>query len=288
MALAAEELKMLQDKAYQIRRRIVQVTERSGGGHLGGSLSQTDILVALYYKYMNINKDDPRWPERDRFVLSKGHGGLGHGVILGDLGYVADEDLDKFGKTGSIFGMHLDRHKVPGVDASTGSLAHGFGIGLGFALGARLKGLPWHTYIVLSDGELHEGTIWEAAMAGAQFNLTNQTTFIDRNRLMIDGFTEDIMKLEPLQDKWAAFGWNVMRIDGHDFNQICQATEDAKKVTDKPTVIICDTVKGKGVEFMEDERKWHYGGLDDAMAKDALASLDEGKKKRDAAEKKAS
>ncbi|MCZ7583216.1 MAG: transketolase [Deltaproteobacteria bacterium] len=273
MPLSAEEHKRLADKAKHIRERIVEVTERSGGGHLGGSLSQTDFLVAIYYKYAKVDPKNPRWEDRDRIVLSKGHGGLGHATILGDLGFFPDPELDKFNKTGSKFGMHLDRMKVPGVDASTGSLAHGFAIGLGMAMGAKLAGKDWHTYIVLSDGECQEGTIWEGVMAGAMFKLTNCTCIVDRNRMSLDGPTEEIMALDPLDKKFEAFGWRTIVIDGHDLNQVCDALEAARAETEKPVMIVANTVKGKGVDFMEDQPKWHYGGLDSEMAARALASL---------------
>lgn len=272
-ALPEVEVKRLKAIALRIREKIVHVTQTSGGGHLGGSLSQTDILVALYHKYMRVDPKNPKWEDRDRIVVSKGHGGIGHACVLGDMGFFDEKTLEKFNKTESPFGMHLDRSKVPGVDASTGSLAHGFAIGLGFAHGARLAGKDWHTYIIISDGELHEGTSWEAFLSGAQFKITNATVFVDFNKLTIDGFTSQIMNLEPIHTKLEAFGWYVQRIDGHDFHQICAAIENAKAETARPSVIICDTVKGKGVDFMENVPKWHYGGLDNELAEKALASL---------------
>ncbi len=273
MALTKKELTQLKDKARNIRERIVGVTKACGGTHIGGALSQTDILVAIYYKFIKVDPKKPDWAGRDRFILSKGHGGVGHAVILGDLGFFPDKDLDKFNRTGSRFGMHLDRTKVPGVDASTGSLAHGLAIGLGMALGARLANKKWHTYVVVSDGECHEGTTWEATMAAAQFKLTNFTCVLDRNGLTIAGLTEELMAIEPLKEKFESFGWRVVSIDGHDFNEICDAIEQSKKEKEKPLIIIANTVKGKGVDFMELQSKWHYGGLNDEMAKKALSSI---------------
>lgn len=278
MALDAAELKRLKQKARQMREEIVKITYTCGGAHIGGALSQTDILVALYYKYMNIDPKKPDLATRDRFVLSKGHGGIGHAVILGDLGYFDKETLKEFNKTGSPFGMHLDCLKVPGVDASTGSLGHGFSIAAGMALGARLQNKKWRTYVVLGDGELHGGPIWETAMAAAHFKITNMTTIIDRNMLCIDGNTEDIMALEPLKAKWEAFGWQVLEVDGHDFNELCAAIDEANEAKDKPVVIIANTKKGKGVDFMECEKKWHYAGLDEAMMNKSLDSLKKGAK----------
>jgi transketolase len=273
MALQADERERLKRKAREIREDIVKITYTCGGTHIGGALSQTDILVALYYKYLNLDVKDPEWEERDRFVLSKGHGGVGHGAVLADVGFFPRSDLDDFNKTGSPFGMHLDRLKVKGVDASTGSLGHGLGIANGMAYGARLLGKAWRTYVVLGDGELHGGPTWEAAMAAGHFKLANLTAIIDRNHLCIDGLTEDIMALEPLKEKWAAFGWNALECDGHDFDQICEAIEAAHNEKERPTVIVANTVKGKGVDFMENQAAWHYGGLDEAMQDQALEAL---------------
>ena len=276
MALDASERAKLKQRALSVRRGIVEVTHTCGGSHVGGSLSQTEILVALYFKYMKYDPKNPLLPDRDRFVLSKGHGGVGHAVVLAEAGFFERKELDDFNKTGSPFGMHLDWLKVKGVDASTGSLGHGLSIGTGMALGARLSGRSWHTYVVLGDGEMNAGPIWESAMATAHFELGNLTTYVDRNRLCIDGPTEEIMALEPLPEKWRAFGWNVLKINGHDFDQICDATDKALAEKERPTVVICDTVKGKGVDFMENKAEWHYAGLDEGMRDKAIASLAKG------------
>lgn len=274
MPITDEELRVLEQKAYEVRRLTLQVTGWCGGSHIGGALSQTDILTALYWKYLNIDPSRPDWEDRDRFVLSKGHGGVGHAVVLALKGYFDVELLKNFNKTGSAFGMHLDSKLVPGVDASTGSLGHGLGIALGMAIGARYQGKTWHTYCVCGDGEQCEGTIWEGAMSGNQFKVTNLTVLLDRNMLMIDGFTEDIMSLEPLGGRYEAFGWYVQQIDGHDMRQICEAIENAHAEQERPSIIICRTVKGKGVAFMENKPEWHYGGLDSARLEEALACLD--------------
>ena len=276
MSLKPDELKKLKQAALRTREGIIETTYTCGGAHIGGALSQTDIMVALYYKYMNIDPKKPLWVDRDRFILSKGHGGVGHAVVLGDLGYYPKEELKDFNKTGSPFGMHLDCLKVKGVDASTGSLGHGLSIGVGMALGARLKNKKWRTFVILGDGELHGGPIWESAMSIAHFGLTNLITIVDRNKLCIDGETEQIMALEPLADKWTSFGFKVMQIDGHDFQQICDTLEEAMAETKQPVVIIADTVKGKGVDFMEGVSGWHYGGLDEENMKNALASVRKG------------
>ncbi len=276
MSLKPDDIKKLKDVARRIREQIVEVTYLCGGAHIGGAMSQTDIMAALYYHYMKIKPAAPLWENRDRFILSKGHGGVGHAVILGDLGYFPPEDLNDFNKTGSPFGMHLDWLKVPGVDASTGSLGHGLSIGVGMALGAKLANKKFKTFVMLGDGELHGGPTWEGAMSAAHFKLNNLIAIVDRNMLCIDGATEDIMALDPLDKKWESFGWNPIIIDGHDFTQIGAAMEKALKAKKKPVVIIANTIKGKGVDFMENAAGWHYGGLDQEMRDKALASIRKG------------
>ncbi|NOZ02408.1 MAG: transketolase [Deltaproteobacteria bacterium] len=271
--LKPAEKKKLADKARELREKIIEVTYTCGGAHVGGAFSQHDILVALYYKYLKIDPKRPQWPERDRFVLSKGHGGIGHAVILGDKGYFDEALLDDFNKTGSPFGMHLDRLKVPGVDTSTGSLGHGFPMAVGIALGARLQGKKFRTYCMVGDGECHEGSVWEAAMAGGHYKVTNLTLFVDRNGFCLDGDTEEIMTLEPLDAKFEAFGWRALTIDGHDFAQIDEAILTSQAEKERPVVIIANTIKGKGVDFMEGQTAWHYGGLDDQMKEKALKSI---------------
>lgn len=274
MALSDEKLAALTEKAWEIRRKVIKTVMWSGGGHAGGALSQVEILVLLYYHFMKIDPKNPEWEERDRFVLSKGHGGIGYAPVLTDRGYCDEELLKEFNHTHSPFGMHLDRLKVPGVDASTGSLGHGLPIAVGMALGARLKNMDWRTYCLLGDGECHEGSVWEAAMAASHFKLSNLTGFVDRNQMCIDGRVEDIMAIEPLKDKWESFGWHTLVVDGHDFRQLAEAVETAQNTGDRPTMIIANTVKGKGVDYMEGESAWHYGGLDPENEELALQSID--------------
>jgi transketolase len=274
MPVSTEEIKGLQKKAWEIRRTIVETTFTCGGSHIGGSLSQTDVLVTLYYKYLNIDPARPDWVDRDRFILSKGHGGIGWASVLGDKGYFDKALLKDFNKTGSPFGMHLDSLKVKGCDASTGSLGHGLAIACGLALGARLRNKSFRTYVMMGDGELCEGTVWEAAILACHHRLDNLTAFVDRNRLMIDGPTESITTLEPLDRKFQAFGWETLTIDGHDFAAIGDAVEKAWTIKGRPTVIICNTVKGKCVEMMENVPEWHYGGLNSDLRDKALACID--------------
>ena len=274
MPLTQEEIKGLTKKAWEIRKAIVETTFTCGGSHIGGSLSQTDVLVALYYKYLNVDPARPEWEDRDRFILSKGHGGIGWATVLGDKGYFDKALLKNFNKTGSPFGMHLDSLKVKGCDASTGSLGHGLAIAVGLALGARLKKKDFRTFCVMGDGELCEGTVWEAAILAGHHKLDNLTAFIDRNNLMIDGLTEQITTLEPIDGKFKAFGWETLVIDGHDFAAIGQAIEKAQAIKGKPTVIICKTIKGKCVDLMEGQAQWHYGGLNSDLRDQALACID--------------
>ena len=275
MAITDQEIAELKDKAKKIRKDIVDVTGWSGGAHIGGSLSMTDIMTILYYKYLNIDPSNPEWDDRDRFVLSKGHGGVGHAAVLADKGYFDPELLKEFNHTGSPFGMHLDGNKVRGVDVSTGSLGHGLSMAVGLALGARVRKKSWRVYCLVGDGECDEGSIWEAAMAASHYKVTNLIVFVDRNRMMIDGPTEEVMSLEPLADKWTAFGWEVREVDGHDFRQLAEAIEFAQQYNEAPVVILANTTKGKGVDFMENDPAWHYGGLSAELIRKAKSSIEE-------------
>ncbi len=276
MALTDAERSLFRKQAAKIRRDIVDVTGWAGGSHIGGSLSMTDILTVLYWKYLRIDPANPDWDDRDRFVLSKGHGGVGHAVVLANRGYFDAALLKDFNHFGSSFGMHLDSTKVRGVDASTGSMGHGLPQAVGMALGLRVRKKPQFVYCLCGDGECNEGSIWEAAMAASHYKLTNLIGFVDRNHLMIDGRTEDIMSLEPFVKKWEAFGWKVSEIDGHDLDQLAGAIEAAQAYKDGPFMIVATTVKGKGIDFMENEAAWHYGGLSADLIEKAKASIGNG------------
>jgi len=273
MPLTELEFKELQEKACKLRHDIIDTTVWAGGAHIGGGMSVLDILVILYFKYLNVDPKNPQWEDRDRVVLSKGHAGVGYAPVLAEKGYYDKELLKEFNHFKSPFGMHLDGNKVPGVDASTGSLGHGLPMALGMALGARVQKKPWFTYCIVGDGELNEGTNWEAAMAASHFKVDNLITFIDRNMQMIDGRVEDIMGIEPLADKWKAFGFIVKEVDGHDYNQLAEAIEYAHTKPGKPVIIIAKTIKGKSIDFMEDQTKWHYGSIDSELAKKAHESV---------------
>jgi transketolase len=262
MPINEQEIRELQQHAKQLRKDIIDVTFWAGGAHIGGALSMVEIVILLYYKYLHIDPNNPEMPDRDRFILSKGHAGVGFAPMLARRGYFDFELLKDFNKFNSPFGMHLDGNKVKGADVSTGSLGHGLSMAVGMALGARLKGLSWRTYCVLGDGECNEGSVWEAAMAAAHYKTTNLITFVDRNKYSVDGPTETVMAIEPFADKWRAFGFIVKEVDGHSYAALSQAIEEAQAEKKAPVVIIAHTVKGKGVDFMEGDVRWHYGGLD--------------------------
>jgi transketolase len=274
MPITEQEIRFLEEKAKKIRKDIIDITGWSGGAHIGGAMSMVEMLTLLYFKVARLDPSQPEAPERDRIVVSKGHGGVGYAAMLADKGYFEFDLLKDFNKFKSPFGMHLDSAKVRGVDVSTGSLGHGLPMAVGLALGARVQKQDWKTYCILGDGECNEGSVWEAAMAAGHFRTTNLITFVDRNRLMIDGQTEEVMSLEPFADKWRAFGFDVREVDGHSYGQLTEAIDAAMAATEKPVLIIANTIKGKGVDFMENDVRWHYGGLDSDLIARAKDSVD--------------
>lgn len=265
--------KGLEKTAANIRTGVIKAITAAGSGHPGGSLSAADIVTALYFEVMNIDPKDPKMKDRDKFILSKGHAGPVQYAALAERGYFPKEDILQLRKLGSRFQGHPDMHKVPGIEMSTGSLGQGFSASCGMALAAKLDGSPSRIYTLLGDGEIQEGMIWEAAMSASNYELDNLTAILDWNGLQIDGRNEDVMKIAPIADKFAGFGWNVIEIDGHDFGQILDAFEKAKACKGKPTVIIAKTVKGKGVSFMEDQASWHGSAPDDAQCAQAVEEL---------------
>lgn len=274
MPLSDSDRRKLLEQARDIRKDIVEITAWSGGAHIGGGLSVTDILIYLYFHEMSIRTDEPDWDGRDRLILSKGHAAVAYTAILARRGFFDFELLKSFNKFGSPFGMHPDGNKITGCDASTGSLGHGLPMAVGLALGAKIQKKDYRTFVVLGDGEMNEGSNWEALMSAAHHKLNNLTVIVDRNRMMIDGPTEEVMALEPLADKLSAFGMIVENIDGHDFDALASAVDAAKSRTAGPTAIIANTVKGKGVDFMENQVPWHYGSVDSTLRDKALASID--------------
>jgi transketolase len=275
MEITEEEIIRLRRKAVDIRKKIIELTVIAGGGHLGGALSMTDIVVALYYNFMKYDPKNPHWSERDRFILSKGHGALALCPVLADVGFYPEELMNNFNGLDSPFGMHPDMNKIPGIEMSTGSLGHGLSVAVGAALAERLDKGKWRVFCLLGDGELNEGMVWEAAMSAKQFKLGNLVAIVDRNKFSLDGPTEEIMSIEPLADKWKAFGWNVVEIDGNDMKEIITALYSLPpSESEKPTCIIAHTIKGKGVSFMENKTEWHYGGLDDEKASEVINELE--------------
>jgi len=252
-----KDLKSLESIAKNIRRSIVSMICEAKSGHPGGSLSIVDVLTALYYDEMNIDPLKPKMEGRDRFVLSKGHAAPALYAVLAEKGYFPKEELMTLRKFGSHLQGHPDMKKVPGVEISTGSLGQGLSVANGMALNAKIFKEDYRVYVMIGDGELQEGQIWEAAMTAAHYKLDNICAFVDSNNLQIDGNVDAVMGVEPLDKKWEAFGWNVLSIDGHNFEEIFSALAAAKACKGKPTLILAKTIKGKGVSFMENVCGFH-------------------------------
>lgn len=251
------DIRFLNEKAKAIRRHIICEIGEAGSGHPGGALSAAEIFAALYFEVLRINPKEPNWEDRDRFVLSKGHVSAVYYAALAERGYFPVEELKNYKKPWGKFPGHPDMKKLPGIDMTTGSLGQGLSVAVGMAISAKYDKKDSRVYVVMGDGEIQEGQVWEAAMAAAHYKLDNITAFVDRNGLQIDGTTEQVMGLEPLKDKWTGFGWNVIEINGHDIEQILDAVDKAKTVKGKPTMVIAKTIKGKGVSFMENRPEWH-------------------------------
>ena len=245
----------------------------AGCGHPGGAFSSIDIMTALYFETLRIEPSDPQWSDRDRFILSKGHSSIGLYTILHLRGFIERETLLTFRQDNSLLCGHPDMHKVPGVEMSTGSLGHGLSVGTGLAIAGKMDGRDYRVFVLMGDGETQEGSVWEAAMAASHYGLDNLIGIVDRNRLQIDGFTEEVMSLEPYRMKWEAFGWAVREIDGHDFSNICGALNGAPFEKGRPSLILAHTTKGKGISFMENQPEWHGKALKDHHAAIARAEM---------------
>ena len=255
--LSTAEVEELKLKARKLRRDILTMIHRAGSGHPGGSLSVIDMLVFLYYRVMRINPAGYPGEERDRLVLSKGHACPALYAVLADLGFFPAEDLEQLRKIDSHLQGHPDMRKTPGVEMSTGSLGQGLSVANGMALAARMDRSARQVFVILGDGEVQEGQIWEAAMTSAHYRLGHLTAFLDYNGLQIDGWCRDVKCPDPMADKWKAFGWNVQEADGHDFASLQEALGRARSYPDSPSMIVAHTVKGKGVSFMENQVDWH-------------------------------
>lgn len=264
--------------ASRIRMDVIEEVHSAGSGHPGGSLSAADIVTALYFGEMNIDPKNPQMKGRDKFVLSKGHAAPVQYAALAEKGYFPKEELSTLRKLGSRLQGHPNMHKLPGIEMSTGSLGQGFAVCVGMAIANKIDNDPGRIYTLLGDGELQEGLIWEAAMASAHYKLDNLCVIVDWNGLQIDGRNDDVMTVSPVDEKFKAFGFNVLTIDGHSFEQIFEAFKQARECKGKPTAIIAKTHKGRGVSFMEDQAGWHGKAPDDQQAQQAISELEEAEK----------
>jgi transketolase len=267
-------VRRLAERACFVRTETLRLTRIAGAGHYSGTFSAAELFAALYYAQLRVDPGNPQWPDRDRFVLSKGHAAIGLYPILADLGYFEPELLESYTRLGSPFGDHPDMRKIPGADFSSGSLGHGLSVCVGMALSARATGRNYRTYCMVGDGELAEGQVWEAAMAAGHFRLASLVCIVDRNQLCIDGPTEQVMSVEPLDERFRSFGWDVSRIDGHDLDAILDVFAALPAPGEgRPTAIVADTVKGRGVRRMELDLNWHVGNLSDEDYDEVMAEL---------------
>lgn len=272
--VSKEQIKAVEEKALHLRNDIVDIIGVGKVGHLGGSCSSADVVAALYFHKMKVDPKNPKAKDRDRFLLSKGHAALVQYAALAEAGYFPKEELKKVKTLGSMLQGHPDMTKTPGVEANTGSLGQGLSIANGMALGLRLDGSKNKVYVIIGDGELAEGQIWEAAMASANFKIDNLVAIVDRNRLQATGAVKDRFNTNPIVQKWEAFGWNVIEIDGHNVEQIIDAFDRADEVKGKPTVIIAETIKGKGISFAENNAAFHNGSMTQEQYETAKSDLE--------------
>lgn len=270
-----DQITELKKIGNQARQDIVEMIYRAKAGHAGGSLSVIDILTVLYYAIMDVDSANPQWEDRDRLILSKGHAAPALYVTLMEKSYFSKEHIGTLRKFGSILQGHPDMTKTPGVDYTTGSLGNGLGVGNGYAMAARLRGAHYHTYVVVGDGELQEGTIWESAMTTSTQYLTNLTVIVDNNGLQVEDFTKNIKDLGNLRAKWESFGFDTMVIDGHDYQQLLQTFQKTKEPHEHPMAIIANTIKGKGVSFAENQIGWHKGDFTEEAYQQAMRELKE-------------
>jgi len=272
-----QEIKRLEELAYEMRIKLLRLCGiYEGAVHIGGDLSMTDILIALYHHGLNVDPRDIKKPDRDRFILSKGHGAVCMYIAMAMRGFFDyDHIVETYGRLDSAYGMHPCKVQLPGVESSSGSLGHGLSLSVGMALSARAKRQNHRVFCLMGDGETCEGSIWEAAISARSFNLGNLVGIVDRNKQMMTSFTEETVVMEPYMDKWTSFGWNVVEADGHDMAQLVEALDNLPPAqSDRPTCIICNTVKGKGVSFMERNLGWHAGSLIDEDMNKALLDVE--------------
>lgn len=264
----------IKERARIMRCHILKMFKVAGHGHFGGSLSCADIVAVLYFGgVLRVDAQHPAWPDRDRLIMSKGHGAPAVYAALVEREFCPKEWIEEYENLGAHFSTHPNMHRIPGIDISAGSLGHGLSIGVGMALAAKMDARDYRVHVILGDGELNEGSVWEAAMAARKYRLDNLVAIVDRNSLCVSGRTEDVMPLEPLGDKWRAFGWQVHAVDGHDVAAILTTLENIRGTDVAPSVIIAKTVKGYGVSFMADKREWHGHPISDSEFQQALSEL---------------
>ena len=262
----------LKKKSENLRLELINLVHSGGTGHIGGDLSVLNVLTVLYYHTLNVDPKNPTMPDRDRFILSKGHCAEAFYCVLCDKGFIGKDELEQYGKDYAHLGGHPDR-SIPGVELNTGALGHGLSAGVGMALAAKMQRTHYKTYVVMGDGEQAEGSIYEAAMAAHKYRLDNLVAIIDRNGLQISGSTEDVMPLESIRERWEAFGWDVKEINGDDIRQIVNALDDVNFNSGRPHLIISDTTKGFGISYMENVAKWHHGVPNQEQYETALKEL---------------
>jgi transketolase len=274
MAYPESLIAELEDRARRLRIESLDMIYRRGAGHPGGTLSSAEIVSALFFQKMRLDPERPDWPMRDRFILSKGHASAILYVALAQLGIFPEEDLAQWGEVACHLQGHPDRLKTPGVEMTSGILGHGVAIGAGLATALRVNDLNSRVYVLLGDGECQGGVVWEGAMVAAKYRLANLIAIVDYNDVQLDGPVHEIMPMEPFVDKWRAFGWAALEIDGHNVRQVLEALDAADQIHDRPTVIVARTVKGKGVSFMENQARWHGVPPDDAQYAQAIEELE--------------
>jgi transketolase len=273
------QLELIEERAHFVREETVRLIEIAKTGHYASAFSAAEIFATLYYGVMRLRHGEPDWPERDRFLLGKGHAAVGLYPLLADWGFLSTEVLDEYTRLGNPLGDHPDMRIVPGIDFTSGSLGHALSAGLGMALGARLQGLTFNVFVMLGDGELHEGQVWEAAMAAAHHRTERLIAIVDRNGHSLDGDVDEVIGLEPLADRWRAFGWECREVDGHDVSALYATLSELATDTGRgrPAVVIARTLKGKGVRFMEENFGWHIGYLSERDRERVLDELRSGR-----------
>jgi len=273
-SVSKEKIDLIKEKAKMSRLETINLIAKAKSGHYGSSFSSSEIFSTLYFHVMNYDPKNPKWADRDRFVMGKGHSAVGMYPILADVGFFPKEELKTYTDVGSPFGDHPDMNKIKGIDFSSGSIGHGLSVGVGMSLGARVDGKHYRSYILMGDGELQEGQVWEAAMSATNHKLGNLVAIIDNNKVTVDGVTEELMNVNPIKDKWQSFGWNVAEVDGHDVEALIETFDNLPSPdSEVPTVIICDTVAGKGVSFMEHGYEWHVANLGEDDKKKAIEEI---------------